>query len=495
MKDSTKFPFSRDGAMRNYSEILYSNLGRNSRRAAVWYEGETYSYAQLCGFVDGFSSFLLRQGVLPEEKVCVFLPNSLSLAVSVFSVARLGAACVPIDSACGTEEIRHCLEFSKPALIVTDKSLAKTIVAVSGDIKTVSVTRDDFAGDAPADPPGNSPFDKAIYLFSTGSTGKPKCVARSHGNMIALARNHTATINWDSGDRILFSIPISHTYGLGNFVSAVSVGACCYFLPGFTRKEVLGVLEKEQITIFPAVPFMLETLARSARRRDYDFPRLKHVISAGAPLSEETFLSFHRTFGVYPRQLYGSSETGVMTINVAENIVEKRLSVGVPVENVVVRVVSETGSELPVGQTGEIIIKSPSMTDGYVDFPEETERVFVDGFYHTGDLGMFDSDGYLFIRGRKKLFINISGNKIDPFEVENLLMTHEGITEAAVIGAPGSGGREEVKAFIVAGGLTRRDVIDFCKGKVSDYKIPTKIEFVDTLPRSPAGKVLRERLK
>lgn len=481
--------------MTNYSEILYSNLGRNPQKIAVWYEGETYSYAQLCGFVDGFSSFLLERGVSRGDKVCVFLPNSLSLAVSVFSVARLGAACVPIDSACGTEEIRHCLEFSKPALIVTDESLAKTIAAVSGDIKTVSVTQDNFLGSAPANPSRNSPSDKAIYLFSTGSTGKPKCVARSHGNMIALARNHTATINWDSGDRILFSIPISHTYGLGNFVSAVSVGACCYFLSGFVRKEILEVLEKEQITIFPAVPFMLETLARSAKRGDYDFSRLKHVISAGAPLAEETFFSFHATFGVYPRQLYGSSETGVMTINVAENIVEKRLSVGAPVENVVVRVVSETGNELPVGQTGEIIIKSPSMTDGYVDFPEETERVFVDGFYHTGDLGMFDSDGYLFIRGRKKLFINISGNKVDPFEVENLLMTHEGITEAAVIGVPGSGGREEVKAFIVAGGLTRRDVVDFCRKKISDYKIPTKIEFVDTLPRSPAGKVLRERLK
>ena len=481
--------------MRNYSEILYSNLGENSQKIAVWYEGETYSYAQLCGFVDGFSSFLLERGVSRGDKVCVFLPNSLSLAVSVFSVARLEAACVPIDSACGTEEIRHCLEFSKPALIVTNGSLAKTIAAVSGDIKTVSVTQDDFLGGAPANPPRNSSSDKAIYLFSMGSTGKPKCVARSHGNMIALARNHTATINWGSGDRILFSIPISHTYGLGNFVSAVSVGACCYFLPGFVRKEVLEVLEKEQITIFPAVPFMLETLARSANRGDYDFSLLKHVISAGAPLAEETFFSFHGTFGVYPRQLYGSSETGVMTINVAENIVEKRLSVGAPVENVVVRVVSETGSELPVGQTGEIIIKSPSMTDGYVDFPEETERVFVDGFYHTGDLGMFDSDGYLFIRGRKKLFINISGNKVDPFEVESLLMTHEGITEAAVIGIPGSGGREEVKAFIVADGLTRRDIVDFCRKKISDYKIPTKIEFVDTLPRSPAGKVLRERLK
>ena len=481
--------------MRNYCEILYSNLERNPRGAAVWYEGEIYSYAQLCGFVDGFSSFLSRQGVSLGDKVCVFLPNSLSLSVSVFSIARLGAACVPVDSACGTEEIRHCLEFSKPALIVTDESLAGTISAVSGDINTVSVTRDNFFGDVPAQPPLNSPSDKAVYLFSTGSTGKPKCVARSHANMIALARNHTATINWDSGDRILFSIPISHTYGLGNFISAVSVGACCYFLPGFVRREVLGALEKELITVFPAVPFMLETLARSAGRGDYDFRSLKQVISAGAPLPEETFFSFHKVFGVYPRQLYGSSETGVMTINVAENIVEKRLSVGMPVENVVIRVVSETGDELPVGRIGEIIISSPSMTDGYVDFPEETERVFVDGFYRTGDLGMFDSDGYLFIRGRKKLFINISGNKVDPYEVENLLVTHEKITEAAVVGIPGAGGREEVKAFIVADSLTRKEVADFCRGKISDYKIPARMEFVDTLPRSPAGKVLREKLK
>ena len=481
--------------MRNYCEILYSNLGRNSQGAAVWYEGKIYSYAQLCGFVDGFSSFLSRQGISRGEKVCVFLPNSLSLAVSVFSTARFGAACIPIDSSCGTEEIRYCLEFLKPALIVTDESLARTVAPVSKGIKTVSVTRDDFTGDPPADPSGNSPSDKAVYLFSTGSTGKPKCVARSHANMIALAQNHTATINWDSGDRILFSIPISHTYGLGNFISAVSIGACCYFLPRFVRKEILGVLEKEEITVFPAVPFMLDILARSADRGDYDFSRLKHVISAGAPLAEESFFSFHRAFGTYPRQLYGSSETGVMTINVAENIVEKRLSVGVPVENVIIRVVSEKGEELPVGKTGEIIIKSPSMTDGYVGSLEETKRVFVDGFYHTGDLGMFDSDGYLFICGRKKLFINISGNKVDPYEVENLLMTHEKITEAAVIGTPAAGGREEVRAFIVADGLTRRDIVDFCRGKISDYKIPAKMEFVDALPRSPAGKILREKLK
>ena len=283
--------------MRNYCEILYSNLERNPQGAAVWYQGEIYSYAQLCGFVDGFSSFLLERGVSPGDNVCVFLPNSLFLAVSVFSIARLGAACVPIDSACGTEEMRHYLEFSKPALIVTDESLAHTVNAVSGGITTVCVTRDNFLGEAPADPPGNRPSEKAIYLFSTGSTGKPKCVARSHANMIALARNHTATINWDSGDRILFSIPISHTYGLGNFVSAVSVGACCYFLPRFTRKEVLERAGRRTDNGLSRCP--VHAGDPRSKREPWEimtFPRLKHVISAGAPLPEETFFSFHRYF-------------------------------------------------------------------------------------------------------------------------------------------------------------------------------------------------------
>ena len=481
--------------MRNYCRILYSNLKRNSRRPAIWHRGEVYSYAELCGFVDGFSSFLLELGISQGDRICVFLPNSLSFVVSLFSSGKLGAVCVPIDCTSGTEELRHYLEFSRPALIVTNDDFAEIVTRVAGNIKTVCVTRENFLKvDLPVSF-ADSLSSEAIYLFSTGSTGRPKCVARNHRNMIELARNHTATISWNREDRILFSIPISHTYGLGNLISALSVGACCYLLQEFTRKDVLTLTEKEEITVLPSVPFTLETLARRKSSGSYSFPKLKHVISAGAPLNEKTFYAFHSAFGVYPRQLYGSSETGVITINTAENIEEKRLSVGVPVKNVNVKVISESGCELACGQLGEIIVKSPSMTSGYVDLPEETERTFIDGFYYTGDIGMFDKDGYLFIRGRKKLFINISGNKVDPHEVENLLMTHEKITEAAIVGVPGPNGREEVKAFIVADGLSRREIVDFCRGKISSYKIPTGIDFIKSLPRSPAGKVLREKLK
>ncbi len=480
--------------MNDYSRLLYSNLGRSPENPAVSCEGETYSYGRLCGFVDAFCAFLSGRGVSEGKKVCFFLPNSLELAVCLFSAARLGAVSVPVDAAGGSEEIRRCVEFSRPVLVVTTPALERTLRSAVADARAVAVTRADFEGEGPAAFPDVSAGSEAVYLFSTGSTGRPKCVARTHRNMTALARNHTATMDWDRGDRILLSVPISHTYGLGNFVSAVSVGACCCLVSGFARKEVLETLERERITVFPAVPFMIETLARSKISAGYDLSSLRHVISAGAPLGEDAFFSFHRAFGAYPRQLYGSSETGVMTVNLAEDIVEKRLSVGRPVRNVEVRVISEAGRTLPAGSEGEIAVRSPSMTDGYVDFPEETARAFRDGFYRTGDLGTFDGDGYLFIRGRKKLFINVSGNKVDPCEVENLLVTHERITEAAVVGVSQGAGGERVKAFVVADGLCRQDVADFCRGKLSAYKIPSKIEFVDSLPRSPAGKILREKL-
>ena len=480
--------------MNDYSRLLYSNLGRNPESPAVSCGGETYSYGRLCGFVDAFCAFLSDRGVSEGEKVCLFLPNSLELAVCLFAAARLGAVSVPVDAASGSEEIRRCVEFSRPVLAVTTPVLEGVLRSAVADARAVAVTRADFEGEGPEAFPDVSAESEAVYLFSTGSTGKPKCVARTHRNMTALARNHTATMDWDRGDRILFTVPISHTYGLGNFVSAVSVGACCCLVSGFARREVLETLERERITVFPAVPFMIETLARSKISAGYDLSSLRHAISAGAPLGEDAFFSFHRAFGTYPRQLYGSSETGVMTVNLAEDIVEKRLSVGRPVKNVEIRVISESGRPLPAGSGGEIAVRSPSMTDGYVDFPEETARAFRDGFYRTGDIGTFDGDGYLFIRGRKKLFINVSGNKVDPCEVENLLVTHERITEAAVVGVSEGAGGERVKAFVVADGLCRRDVADFCGGKLSAYKIPSKIEFVDSLPRSPAGKILREKL-
>jgi long-chain acyl-CoA synthetase len=305
-------------------------------------------------------------------------------------------------------------------------------------------------------------------------------------------------VGWTKDDRILFVVPVSHTYGFGNFISAVKSGATVVVSGEFNRNRVLDLLEKESITAFPAVPVMLDVLSKTYVDAPRDLSSLKLVISAGAPLKEETFVRFHEKFSVYPRQLYGSTETGVISINLCTEgeITERFGSVGRPVSNVVVRVFGEDDEEVRAGDTGELAVRSPSMTTGYYGLPEETARVFKNGYYFTGDLGLIDEGGYIYITGRRKFLINVGGFKVDPGEVENLLSQHPDIAEAAVLGVTDGRGNERVKAVIVARRpMEVKDVLGFCRERIAEYKVPALVEFRRELPRSPTGKILREQLK
>jgi long-chain acyl-CoA synthetase len=264
----------------------------------------------------------------------------------------------------------------------------------------------------------------------------------------------------------------------------------------FNRNGVINSIESEQITVFPAVPFMLSMLAETFLPKPRKLSSLKLVISAGASLPKETAYKFHDKFGIYPRQLYGSTETGVISINLSDHIESRLDSVGRPVKNVQVIIFKEDGSKGDKHETGEIAVKSPSMCTGYYGLPEETKNSFRDGFYFTGDQGKIDEEGYIYIVGRKKLFINISGNKVDPNEVETLLLQHPKIKEAVILGAKDHQGNEIVKAVIVPkSNMEKKEVYQFCKGRISDFKIPRVIEFREAVDKSPTGKVLREHLK
>jgi long-chain acyl-CoA synthetase len=269
-------------------------------------------------------------------------------------------------------------------------------------------------------------------------------------------------------------------------------------VPEFNRNNVLETLERERITVFPAVPVMLDVLSRTYTDKPKNLTSLRLVISAGAPLKEHTFQKFHEKFSIYPRQLYGSTETGVIAINLCSiDEIERRFnSVGRPVKNVIVKVFDEEGGEMPAGAEGELAVKSPSMTSGYYGLPQETERVFRNGYYFTGDLGVIDPAGYIYIKGRKKFLINVGGFKVDPEEVENLLSKHPDVLESAVLGITDRDGNERVKAVVVARRrIPVREILEFCSEKIAEYKLPSIVEFRSELPRSPAGKILRERLK
>lgn len=493
--------------MYTLSDILLSAEERFSSRAAVIEDGVSVTYVDLAMRARSFASFLSSRGIKKGDRVAIFLPNSIEFVTAVFGVSLAGGVSVPINSAFKTDEVAFYLEHSGAKMIVTSNELKDTADGASSGkgVEVASIKGEGAGWKFPGrftgeefDARASRPEEEAIYLYSTGSTGKPKRVSRTHFNLAALADNHTQTVGWSCEDRVLFAVPISHTYAFGNYISAVRSGAAAVVTPEFNRQRVLDLLESERITVFPAVPVMLDVLSRTHMDAPIDLSSLKLVISAGAPLQEHTFFKFRDRFSVYPRQLYGSTETGVISINLCgDDEIEKRFnSVGRPVRNVTVKVFDEEGREAEAGVEGEIAVKSPSMTTGYYGLPEETARVFRNGYYFTGDLGFIDEAGYIYIRGRKKFLINVGGFKVDPEEVENLLSKHPDVVEAAVLGITDNLGNERVKAVIVTRRQMRvKEVLGFLRVRIAEYKLPSLVEFRTELPRSPAGKILRERLK
>src|SRR3990167_1878238 len=350
--------------MNTLSGLFLSAAGKFSSRTAVVEDGISVTYGDLARGARSFASYLSSRGIKKGDRVAIFLPNSIEFIEALFGVSLSGAVSVPINSSFKTVEVGFYLEHSGARLIVTgDESINTALKASSGrGIEAVSIKVDKAAWKSPgnqhdeAAEAGVGPEDEAIYLYSTGSTGKPKRVARTHYNLSALADNHTETVGWTEEDRVLFVVPISHTYGFGNFISAVKSGAAVVVSGEFNRNGVLDLLEKERITAFPAVPVMLDVLSKTYMDGPRDLSSLKLVISAGAPLKEETFVKFHEKFSVYPRQLYGSTETGVISINLCGgDEIERRFnSVGRPVKNVSVKVFGEDGREAGTGEPGEI---------------------------------------------------------------------------------------------------------------------------------------------
>lgn len=483
-------------SIKTIPELLEFACKSFSERLAAADGSRRLTYAELLDGALALAASLRLHGLGRGDRALLLFPNSTLFVEAFFALSLIGAVSVPVAPSSGDDEIAYFIHDSKPRIILTTEEVAERAVRLREGAEVVV---------APSLRVGESPprldatvesHDDAVWLYSTGSTGKPKRIARTQLGLTLLAQNHARTIGWTKDDRVLFAIPLSHTYALGNMLGVVASGASMHLLDGFNRWKVIEALEREHITVFPAVPFMLGILAESHLPRGTCLPSLRMVISAGAPLTEATFLRFRERFGIAPRQLYGSTETGLIAINTAPNVESRALSVGKPALGVEVRIVREDGSESAPGETGEIVVRSPYMARGYGNLPDETERAFRGGYYHTGDLGRMDEEGYIYIEGRKKLVINVAGNKVDPVEIENLLLLHPGVAEAVVLGVQDPLGEEAIKAVVVPKApLERAEIVDFLKGRVSSYKIPRIIEFRDSLPRSPAGKVLRDKLK
>jgi long-chain acyl-CoA synthetase len=336
----------------------------------------------------------------------------------------------------------------------------------------------------------------AMLLQSSGTTGRPKIVRRSGSALDAVALAVRSAIRLESDDHVLVTIPLCHSYGvesalLGPILSGAALHICTGFDPGFVVEQ----LGQAGITVFPGVPFMWQTL--SERRENLSAAWLRMAYSAGGPLPRSVFDKFAGAYGLRIGQLYGSTEIGSCTFNDPTAASFDPSSVGLPMRGVEVRIVDpetqDAQSPLAANTEGHIAVRSPSMLAGYVD---DDSPVFRDGYFLTGDLGHLDERGHLFITGRAKLQIDVGGFKVNPLEVEAVVLQHPAVRECVVAAMPMAATVDRLKAIVVLHShavVTTQELRQFVRSHLAAYKVPRVIEMRLTLPRSPAGKVLREQ--
>jgi long-chain acyl-CoA synthetase len=491
---------------------LYANAQQRGDRTALICDEQQLTHAELLEQVERLAQGLSSLGIGAGDAVALLLPNSPEWVVSLLAVTGLRAIAVPLNPQFKPEEIAFYFRNSdvraviagEPQIAVAEgiaegKERPLALVA-AGPERHGAPSLERLIAEHPCERLAARADDAFLYLYSSGSTGRPKRVARTHGQWWAEGESYRASIGIGPDDTLFCAIPLFHTYGMGSCLATwVHTGAALVIMSDpnpfiLHRARALQLLERHRVTLFPGVPFNFRLLAEADI--DADLSSVRACFSAGTALPHDAFLAFFQRYGIAVRQLYGSTETGVMTINADRDPFATSASVGTAVPGMEVLVFDDSGAPVGPGEEGELVVSGPAVARGYADTTEANRESFRDGRYFTGDLGRVDDEGRVFITGRKKLFIEVRGHKVDPIEVEDVLVTHPNVREAVVVGVESEvAGEEIVKAAVVPlNGCEERELIGFCQQRLANFKVPQIVEFREEIPKSPLGKILRKYL-
>lgn len=478
---------------------LVEVAGKRPTQPLFLEEDRVTSHEELLAMAARVAGQLAGRGVRTGDAVGLLARGGSRIAACTYGILGAGGAVVPLNPAMKPGEIARSLSPCRPRLILCEEDLKAAMPADTGMALGVEEALAGPSRGAVAQQ--DSPLDPeraAFFLFSTGSTGRPKRLLRSHAMMRAEARQYQAAVRLGPDDLILGIAPLFHSYGICCvMLSALESGARARLLPEFRPEVVMEAATRERATVLAGSPFHYSIMAGLKRRAGTDLSSIRWAISCGAPAPEAVLERFRRQFGVPVRQLYGASEVGSVTFNDADDPVRNQMSNGRPLPGVSVRIVDGHGAEVSPGVTGEICVRSAAASRRYEDLEEMTAQCFRSGWFHSGDLGRLDAEGNLYVTGRVKLLINAAGNKVDPLEVEATLQEHAAVLEAAVVGVPAAHGLESVKAAVVlkpGATVEVEELRAFCAERLVGYKVPRIVEFRDELPRSPTGKLLRKDL-
>jgi acyl-CoA synthetase (AMP-forming)/AMP-acid ligase II len=477
--------------------------------------GRSYTYAELPKTIRRVASSLAARGFKQGDVFAILSPNLPEYGIAFHAVAILGGITTPVNPLYTENEIEHQLKDAGAKFLVTvPKCFAKARMAADGaGIEELFVF--DFDGQVPeAATPFSSLFegdgnvpdvdinpreDLVALPYSSGTTGLPKGVMLTHHNLVSNICQMEGLNYFHEDDTLIGVLPLFHIYGLVVVLNmGLYQGATIVTMPRFELEPFLQTLQDHEVTLAHLVPPIVLALSKNPLVDNYRLPKLKTIFCGAAPLDEALTRACMQRLGCDIRQGYGMTETSPVTHSSPSDPSQVKFgSVGVPAPNTECKVVDlETGASLGPNQEGEICVRGPQIMKGYLKKPEATAHTIDNEYWlHTGDIGYADTDGHFFVVDRAKELIKYKGFQVPPAELEALLLTHEDIADAAVIPIPDDEAGEVPKAYVVLKGeATPEEIMDFVSSRVAPHKKIRYVEFIDKIPKSPSGKILRRHL-
>jgi long-chain acyl-CoA synthetase len=439
-----------------------------------------------------------------NQRVGIMLPCTALFPAVLFGVLWSRKTAVPLNFLLGRSELADIVEDAGLDLIMTIshfREMAEELPARAVLLDELPLKRKVFFKlftPIPAAPVVD-PNDTAVLLYTSGTTAAPKGVELTYRNLYRNCVDSIETLNIDPNQTFLNILPPFHVFGLTALVLVpLFLRATVHAIPRFSPVSVVKTVEKERISIIMAIPSMFAAVLRTKSSKRDSFRSIYLAVSGGEPLPNIVRNGFEERFGVILQEGYGLTETSpVISANSAD--VYRRGSVGRPIRNAEVRILDEAGNSLDPDRDGEIVVRGPCVMKGYHNKPEETRKVIdQDGWFHTGDIGRLDADGFLYVTGRLKEMLIIGGENVSPREIEAVLEDHEGVLQAAVIGVPDESRGEAPIAFVLrreGGDVTELQLRNHAKQTLAGYKVPRQVHIRDDLPTSPTGKILKRRLR
>nr|MBC7245157.1 long-chain fatty acid--CoA ligase [Chloroflexota bacterium] len=499
----------------NLTTVLETGAFSRPQHTALISNGYRMSYGQLNEAANRCAAGLAQLGVRPGDKVAIMLPNVPEFIIAYFGALKTGGCVVPLNTLFKAAEIAYQLEDSDAVALIVEETL---LPEAQQALKRVEACRHLIVVGKQA-PPGWKRFadllesgqpdfdtvqtrsdDTAVILYTAGAMGYPRGAELTHFNMFynaALTADRLCKIT--PQDISLAVLPLFHAFGQTCVMNAtLYAGGTLTLLARFDTDKVLQTIQRDRVTLLLGVPTMYWYLQHYPRAERYDWSSLRLCCSGGAALPVDLMRAFGERYGLPIFEGYGLSETSPVASFNPTDKPPRPGSIGQPIYGVQMRIVDENDHEVPPGTVGEIVIRGHNVMKGYYKRPGLTAEAMRGGWFHTGDLGRRDEDGYFHIVGRKKDLIKRGGLNIYPREVEDVLLAHPAIAEVAVVGIPDEVMGEEIKAFVVLEpdeAVDAEEIIEYARGQMAAYKYPRYIEFRTELPKDAAGKVIKRQLK